>query len=262
LSDNLTIVNQPAPIDRRSLVDEIYERLSARILSGEMRPGEVLPAEQELAETLGVSRPAIREALTRLAAARLVSMRHSGAKRVLDYRRAAGLELLPSLLVTHDGRIDPEVVRSVMEMRSAIGPDVARLAAGRRDRAVLAAVREIVERMRATEASDLETLQDLADEFWSHLVDGAGNVAYRLAYNSLRATYDRVRRLVTQVLASEIADVESYGDIVGAVARGQAAKAQVLSRRLLRRGEESMKDALAKLEKLEETERAPGGKRR
>jgi DNA-binding FadR family transcriptional regulator len=270
LSDNLTIVNQPAPIHRRSIVDEIYERLSARILNGEMRPGDALPAELEIAQTLGVSRPAVREALNRLAASRLVSMRHSGAKRVLDFRRAAGLELLSSLLVDQDGRVDPEVVRSVMEMRSAVGPDVARLAAARRDRALVAALRGLVERMRAA-AGDLEALQDLADEFWSHLVDGSANVAYRLAYNSLRASYDRVRRLVTQVLASEIADIESYAEIAECVARSEAAKAQSLSRRLLARGEKSIKDALAKLQRIDglesieglgRAERGSGGKRR
>lgn len=235
-----------APIGHRSVVDEIYERLSAGILSGEMRAGEALPAEQELADTLGVSRPAVREALNRLAAARLVSMRHSGGKRVLDYRRTAGLELLPALLVTRDDRIDPDVVRSVMEMRSAVGPDVARLAAKRRERSLAPKLRELVQRMEAS-TDDLASLQDLTDEFWSHLVDGSGNVAYRLAYNSLRASYDQVRRLVTQVLAAEIADVKGYADIAEAVACGDAEKAQAQARRLLERGEQSIKAMLVVL---------------
>ncbi len=87
-----------------------------------MRAGEALPTEQDLCAGLGVSRTAVREALNRLATERLVSFRHSGAKHVLDYRRSAGLELLAALLVDGDGRIDPAVVRSVMEMRSALAP--------------------------------------------------------------------------------------------------------------------------------------------
>jgi DNA-binding FadR family transcriptional regulator len=182
-------------------------------------------------------------------------MRHSGGKRVLDFRRAAGLELLPTLLVARDGRIDAAVVRSVMEMRSAIGPDVVRLAARRRDRLLTAALRESIEKMEAA-GGDLAALQDLADEFWSRLVDGSRNVAYRLAYNSLRASYDRGRRLVTHVLATEIADVEAYRDIAAAVTRGEGEKAETLARRLLRRGEQSIDAA------LEGDERASRGKRR
>ena len=235
-----------APIGRRSIVDGIYERLSNQILSGEMQPGEALPAEQELAERLGVSRPAVREALNRLAAARLVSMRHSGGKRVLDFRRTAGLELLPALLVSPDGTIDPEVVRSIMEMRSAVGPDVARLAARRRERSLAAKLRALVARMGSS-TLDLAALQDLSEEFWSHLVDGSGNVAYRLAYNSLRSSYAQVRQLVTQVLAAEIADVKGYAEIAEAVAGGDAERAGAVARRLLERGERSINEMLAGL---------------
>ena len=60
----------------------------------------------------------------------------------------------------------------------------------------------------------MPTLQGLAADFWSHLVDASDNLAYRLAYNSLRATYDQCRDLFTQVLAEEITDVARYRAIV------------------------------------------------
>jgi DNA-binding FadR family transcriptional regulator len=234
------------PIGRRSIVDEIFEQLRARILRGELKPGEALPVEQELAEALGVSRPAVREALNRLAAARLVSIPHGATKQVLDYRRSAGLELLPALLVTADGTIDAEVVRGVVEMRSAIAPDVARLAARRRDRSVAARLDGLVEQMEAAK-SDLTRLQDLAEEFWSELVDASDNVAYRLAYNSLRATYDVSKRLLTGVLAAELGDVASYRGIAAAVAAQDAARAEARAREVIERGGRALKRFLARI---------------
>ena len=67
-----------------------------------------LPSERRLAEVLGVSRPAVREALQRLSQAQLVEVRHGGSTTVRDFRTFGGLDLLPRLLV-RDGELDPTV---------------------------------------------------------------------------------------------------------------------------------------------------------
>src|SRR4051794_35712144 len=120
------------PVSRRSVPDEIFEQVLGEVVSGALGPGEALPSERRLAEVLGVSRPAVREALQRMAQTRLVEVRHGGATTVRDFRRHAGLDLLPSLLV-RGGSVDVPVVRSVVEARLLIGPGVAALAAGRRN---------------------------------------------------------------------------------------------------------------------------------
>src|SRR6201988_4123870 len=119
------------PVNRRSVPEDVFEQIVAEVLSGEMQPGETLPSERRLAEVLGVSRPAVREALKRVAAAGLVEVRHGDATTVRDFRRHAGLDLLP-LLLLRDGEFDLAVVRSVLETRLHNGPKVAELAARRR----------------------------------------------------------------------------------------------------------------------------------
>ena len=85
------------PVHRRSVPEDVFEQILAEVLSGEMQPGESLPSERRLAEVLGVSRPAVREALKRVAAAGLVEVRQGDATTVRDFRRHAGLDLLPRL---------------------------------------------------------------------------------------------------------------------------------------------------------------------
>src|SRR5258705_13624626 len=63
------------PVNRRSVPEVVFDQIVAEVLSGEMQPGESLPSERRLAEVLGGSRPAVREALKRLTAARLVEVR-------------------------------------------------------------------------------------------------------------------------------------------------------------------------------------------
>ena len=119
------------PVNRRSVPEDVFEQILADVLSGEMRPGEPLPSERRLAEVLGVSRPAVREALKRVAAAGLVEVRQGDATTVRDFRRHAGLDLLPRLLL-RDGQLDVAVARSILEARLHNGPRVAELAAARR----------------------------------------------------------------------------------------------------------------------------------
>jgi DNA-binding FadR family transcriptional regulator len=234
------------PVRKQSLSDAVFIQLRDQIVSGELAPGDPLPAERVLCEALGVNRGSVREGLRRLQQSRLVSVRHGGTSQVLDFRASAGLDLLSDLILTAAGRIDTRVVRGIIEMRSALAPDIARRAAERGTAEHAAALAAIVARMRERRG-DLAALQELAVAFWSQLVDAADNLAYRLAYNSLRATYDQCRELFTQVLAEEIGDVAGYAAIATAVGARQEDVAARRARTLIERGERGVKQVLAQL---------------
>lgn len=86
------------PVNRRSVPEDVFEQIVAEVLSGQMQPGEPLPSERRLAEVLGVSRPAVREAIKRLTEAAW-----SRCDRVTRPRcglpQACRLDLLPRLLL-------------------------------------------------------------------------------------------------------------------------------------------------------------------
>ena len=64
-----------APIQTRRTFEEICDRIRARISSGELKPGDKLPAERDLALQLGVGRNALREALRSLEIAGMLELR-------------------------------------------------------------------------------------------------------------------------------------------------------------------------------------------
>lgn len=235
------------PVEKKSLADAVFEQLRDQIVSGHMEPGDALPAERVLSEQLDVNRGAVREALKRLEQARLISIRHGGATRVLDYRTNAGTDLLAELLMNSSGQINSKVARSVMEMRSALGSDIARLCARRGGAQIDAQLAEILERMDA-ERGDLRALQELAMEFWATLVEGADNVAYQLAFNSLRETYSKFQGILAGFFSDELTDQETHQLIADAVHDGREDDAEFYARDLVKLGESLIADLMDALE--------------
>jgi GntR family transcriptional regulator, transcriptional repressor for pyruvate dehydrogenase complex len=234
------------PIERRSVADAVYEQLLEEVLTGELESGEPLPGERELTHTLQANRQAVREALQRLAQAGIVDIRHGDRTRVLDYRSTAGLDLLPRLLVRPDGTADTDVARSIMELRLCLGPDVARRCAERAGSATRREIDRLVDEMGA-HRDDLATLADLDLILWDRLVDGSDNIAYRLAFNALRRTYEPIQALLREVLADELRDVETRRVIAAAISAGDGASAASASARLLGGGAEAVEGFLREL---------------
>lgn len=211
------------PVSRRSVPEDVFEQILADVLSGEMQPGETLPSERRLAEVLGVSRPAVREALKRVSAAGLVEVRQGDATTVRDFRRHAGLDLLPRLLL-RGGEVDISVVRSILEARLHNGPKVAELAAQRRQPELAALLEEAVANLESE--TDPVERQRHALTFWDHIVDGADSIVFRLMYNTLRATYEPALPALATVMAAEVGRPEAYRDLAAAIAAGESAAAK------------------------------------
>jgi DNA-binding FadR family transcriptional regulator len=70
------ILPTQAPVKRRKVYEEVAQRLEELMLSGDLRPGDVLPSERDLMDKFGVGRSAIREALFSLQRMGLVSIRN------------------------------------------------------------------------------------------------------------------------------------------------------------------------------------------
>jgi len=233
------------PVNRRSVPEDVFEQILADVLSGEMQPGESLPSERRLAEVLGVSRPAVREALKRVAAAGLVEVRQGDATTIRDFRRHAGLDLLPRLLV-RGSDVDISVVRSILEARLHNGPKVAELAARRRTPDLIVRLNESIH--------DLETDDDPVGQqhhalaFWDHVVDGAGSIVFRLMFNTLRAAYEPALPALAIMMAAEVGQIQSYRKLAAAIDAADPAAAEAAARQLLEPATDALLSALTAME--------------
>jgi DNA-binding FadR family transcriptional regulator len=233
------------PVARRLVPDEVFDQILSEVVEGEIAAGESLPSERRLAEVLGVSRPAVREALSRMAQARLVDVRHGGATTVREFRRAAGLDLLPRLLV-RNGDLDVAVARSILEARLAIAPEVASLAAERGTDTLPGALDDAIASLEAAE--DPVARQRAALTFWDHVVDAADSVVFRLMFNSLRAAYEPALEALAVLMEAEVSQIDAYRAVRDAVAAHDPGAARAAAENLLRPATHGLISAIHDLE--------------
>ncbi|MEU6568949.1 FadR/GntR family transcriptional regulator [Streptomyces parvulus] len=221
------------PIRREAVSDQLFTLLRDRILTGTLAAGAPMTAERELAAEFGVNRHAVREAVKRLQQARLVEVSHGGRTRVLDWRRTAGLDLAVQLAratgsPTHDLR------RDVLEMRASIGADAARLCAAR-------CSRETASEIVGAAAGYVGCGPDLAElaaadvAWWRLVVEGSGNLAYLLAFNTLVDGSLTAGEVPTDLRAAELLDIEGHVRLAALIATHDEDGAEAAARALLAR---------------------------
>ncbi len=115
------------PVETKKVYTRVVEQIRQMIQSGELAPGDQLPTTAELAESLQVSRPSVREALAALEILGLVDSKAGSGCFVA--RRPANRPTQPAQPIVLAGWASAE---EIMEARLAYEPVCARLAAMRR----------------------------------------------------------------------------------------------------------------------------------
>lgn len=127
--------------------DQIVRSIGQDILRGRIPPGEKLPAEAELLDRFGVSRTALREALKTLSAKGFLVVKTRVGTKVNDPLRWNFFDT--EVLSWQVGiGMNATFRRHLAEVRRALEPAAAALAAVRRTAGDLAAMREAIEAMR------------------------------------------------------------------------------------------------------------------
>lgn len=197
-----------APVARSAVSDSVFAHLVDDILSGRVAVDDALPSERELALAFAVNRHAIREALKRLQQARLVRISHGGKTRVQDWRQTAGLDVLSTLAAT--GAVPAlQIARDIMVMRRSVAADAARLCARNATDDQLATIAAAAAAYPA-QRTDESFAVDLT--FWTAIIDGSGNLAYRLALNTLVAAFADIgfESIADLGTAAELADRDAH----------------------------------------------------
>jgi GntR family transcriptional regulator, transcriptional repressor for pyruvate dehydrogenase complex len=153
---------------REPLSSEVARALLDAVFSGQITPGTRMPSERQLAESFGVGRFVVREALKSLGLLGLLEVRQGDG----TYVRPPDSSLLPRV-VEWGLLVGEQRTSDLVETRQHLEPVTARLAAERRSDADLTTIKAHLDGMR--DATDNDVFVDADVAFHLSIAEATGN---------------------------------------------------------------------------------------
>ena len=210
-----------------TLTDRVCEALMQLINGEDFQPGSRLPSELKMASRFGVSRTVIREAVSRLKSEGLVESRQGSGVFVRDRNMNAPFRIDPNIMDSIQS------VLQVVELRLSLEGEIAALAAKRRTREQMAAIKRALKQIELDEQANKNGVEsDIV--FHRSIAEATGNPHFlaliEFLFNFLiKATlitrsYEATKTTLSQQVKEE------HQRIVDAISRQDAEAARAAAR--------------------------------
>jgi DNA-binding FadR family transcriptional regulator len=180
--------NNLKTVDTSSLVDKVEAKLVELLQKKKLRVGDTIPKEIELAETLGVSRTVIREALTRLRIMGLIESKKKKGSVITspDLFGMIGKSMNPHIL-------DQGTLKEIFEIRLVLEIGMADLLLMRITKEDIAELKEIVSNEPSVTKYHLFNI-DHEIAFHGKLYEITGNETLKKFQRMLLPVFDYVHK--------------------------------------------------------------------
>ena len=201
-------------LSRKNIAERIASALRSSIVKGMLQPGDALPSGRELAEKYAVNRSSVREAMTRLEAWGLVTIRQGGATRVADLLDA-GIHLLPAIMEA-GGDLGDGILRDVHEIRGLMFGWGAEQAALKADASSMARLDELTRKIVEAKGKP-QVLQELDYDFFHELILISGNQLLSLLSRLVRDVYFRHAERFLPMYRADVFDAQHHRKCAAAI---------------------------------------------
>ena len=184
------------PIQSVRVFEQIAVQIEKRILNGELRSGDRLPTERDLAEQFHVSRTAVREAMKILAQKGLVDMRPGRGTIVIDGAHEAMQDSIGLVMKLRLGEVGGS--DNLVEVRTILETEIAALAAARATEKEIASMREAIQTMDEN-LNNADAYIAADNRFHEALAQATQNALIMILINSIVNLLSEQRKQVFQV---------------------------------------------------------------
>jgi len=227
-----------APIDRQPVAEQVARQLLALVQAGSLQPGQKLPPERELAATLQVSRPSLREALRALSLLGVLRIKQGGGVYVSSLDPESLLAPLHFFI-----SLDSQNLEDLFEARLVVESEIARIAAAKISEEDLVRLKSCVD-FEAHELDDEDKFIESDVEFHKILNESVDNAFLQRFATSLhilgkasREITGHIPGVIEQSLKDHIAIVTAI-EVRDGEAAARAMKAHLLNVRKAYRGQD------------------------
>lgn len=155
--------------------------MQGRILSGELKPGDRLPPERELAAEFGISRGSVNQGILDLERTGFLRVVPRKGTFVADYVDNGTPQTLTAIMNYDSARIDAPLFRDLADMRILVERESARIACEKITDADIAQLDELTSRIYASEG---EALVTALYEYHRNIVRLSRNIGYLMVFQS------------------------------------------------------------------------------
>lgn len=167
--------------ESKTLKENFVNSIKSRILSGELKPGDKLKPERELALEMQISRGSVNQGILDLERMGFLRVVPRKGTFVAEYISSATPETLSAIMSYDSALIDSKLFRDFMDLRILVERECVRLVCRRMDSQIRKAISELID---AIESGTGDALFGALYEFHHSLVLFSGNGAYAIIFQS------------------------------------------------------------------------------
>ncbi|MCL6611777.1 MAG: FadR family transcriptional regulator [Peptococcaceae bacterium] len=213
------------PVKVKRAVETIIDQIKNHILSGQLKPGDKLLTERELADHLKVSRASVREALSALNMAGILEIRHGDGIYLKKADANLAIEPLTMIIL-----LERDKIKNILEVRKALEVESAGLAAERHRPEHLekmkAALREMEDDLATGNSGEQADLR-----FHFFIAESTGNPLLTMLMNTIHSAMNQTLSVTRRLWISGTSGTarrlfEEHRDIYEAISAGDKDKAR------------------------------------
>ena len=183
-----------------TLKQNCTQAIMSKIISGELKPGDRLPPERELAEMMGISRSSVNQSVLELESMGFLNIQPRRGTVVRDYRKYPTPQSLAAIMSYDSVELDHSMFSDMMDFRRLVEMECARLACD-----------NIYDNTYAEMEGCIDALEQGGDpeeqvyQFHYRLTQASGNGIYSMFF---RAFEPVIRALIKQHYSVKAGDVQ------------------------------------------------------
>lgn len=222
-----------AKINAPSLKEVCVQTILSKILSGELKPGDRLPAERDLAEAMGISRSSVNHGILELESMGFLTITPRRGTVVNDYRSRPTPQSLAAVMRYSSVELDHSLFSDLMDTRLLIEGESARLACSNIYPTTLQKMRDLADQL----AQEPDDPTEILYRFHYLLTAASGNSIYCMIYRGFDSV---LRTLIRQHYSMRSGDIREsarlHRQLLDAIESRDEQQAAALARRILTQG--------------------------
>ncbi|MDQ0337953.1 GntR family transcriptional repressor for pyruvate dehydrogenase complex [Caldalkalibacillus uzonensis] len=226
--------------DKLNYTGKVVNHIKQLILDGQLKPGDKLPPERELAQLMDVSRPTIRESFKILSGLGFVDIKHGQGVFVKDPKDRMQ-DIFETFFNSQDSVSDLFEMRKVLETQAAYW--AAERATPRMKEKILKTTKENYDTVIYEEV-DIDYLEQADHNFHYLISESTGNAVYLSVMKHLMGLLKTARMHTLQIPGRPLRSLKEHQLIAEAIYKGDPPEARRLMYEHLNSVEETLNNEL------------------